>query len=142
MDNLTYKLMCEIGLDIENSYIIDQDFGALVHFNGRTLRYSEEKTDINLSRNDIFFDPLNNSRLMVMVFSYYLNKLHNTENRYFYIYYPIYNNKNGTGSVEVKSDSEIYRSNEYISESLRYIDLIFKMSGTDIDLSMYDTKRG
>lgn len=138
---LTEKLMQEIGLEIDSNHcIVDQDNGSRLQFNGKNLKYIED--GIRTGRNDLEFNPVENSKLMNHLFSYYTNKIHQEDGRYINIYYPVECAEN-KGFIELKDgDNNIMRSGEYYNDSLKYADLIFQLNGEeDVDLSEYDSKR-
>lgn len=138
MKNLVYKIMNEIGLDIDDqNRIYDQDTGNIINFNQKALVYNFHY-DINPGFNEILFDPINNRNIMVNLFSYYLKKLEVIENRYFMAFYQV-ENHNHKKAVEIKANvNEIIGSNYYANECLGYIELIFKLNNELLDLSSFD----
>lgn len=129
-------IMDEIGLEVSNTYIVDQDYGNLINFNGKNLRYFGGETEVELNRGDLIFD-VTNLKVISMLFAFYLNKLHNLEGRYFKIFYPVVE-KDGSGSLKVLSNEEEISSDTFYCEYLRYIDMILKISGSYIDIHKFD----
>lgn len=136
---LEYKLLSELGLGVDvNHYLIDQDYGTFVFFNGKHIKAKRNNVEPFVNRHEVYFDPIRNVKLMRNLFQYYISKIHSLENRYFSVFFPIYN-ENAPGALEIKNTTECYRSKCYNNESLRYIDLIFRISGDiDIDLTNLD----
>lgn len=141
MNELLYKLMNEVGLSVDDQYnLVDQDYGTVVFLNGKVIKAARNGLEPFVSRQEVYFNPIENVKLMRMLFQYYIKKLNVFDNKYFPLFYPISNDK-GMGGFEIKNDKEIYRSNYYNNECLRYIDLIFRMSGENVDLSSFDQVR-
>lgn len=140
-NELLFKLRSEIGLSIGQDFsILDQDYGTIVFLHGKTLKGGFNNQEPRITYNDIYFDPINNVKLMRTLFQYYVNKIRELENRYFSVFYPVFGD-NGLGSMVIKNETEVYKSRYYHNEALRYIDLIFKISGNDYDLSNFDQVR-
>lgn len=140
--DLEYNLLLELGLSVDSShYLMDQDYGTFVFFNGKHIKAKRNNIEPFVNKHEVYFDPIRNVKLMRNLFQYYINKIYNLDNRYFSVFFPIYN-KNGPGALEIKNATECYRSGNYNNESLRYIDLIFKISGEEhVDLSNFDIVR-
>lgn len=139
-DDLIYVLMNEIGLGIDaEHYVIDQDYGTRVFLNGKAIKAKLNGVEPMIRRNEVYFD-IDNIKFIRYLFQYYIVKLQKFDNRYFSVFYPV-NVNNGCGAIEIKNESEVYRSNIYHNECLRYIDLILKMSGginSNMDLKPLD----
>lgn len=140
LNNLTYQIMCEIGLEIDNEMrVVDQDFGNVIMFKGKSLKASNDPLrEPFIGRNDIFFDPVNNFKLMSGLFQYYIQKLSNLEGRYFNIFYPV-QLPSGKTYIEIKENMNPIRSGSYFNPCIAYIDLIFRLNGEEYDLSVYDS---
>lgn len=141
MNDLEYQLLLTIGLSVDTNHnIIDQDYGTIVYLNGKNIKAKRGSVEPFIRKTDIYFDPLNNMKLMRSLFQYFINKINDLDNRYFSVFFPVYGD-NGLVSVEIKSETESFKSDYFYNESLRYIDLIFKISGYDhINLKPYDFK--
>ena len=138
--NIPHKIFRTIGLDVDNSNkVIDQDTCRPIEFKGKSIKYtSDPNRNLLLAKNDILFDPINNSKLMSNLFSYYLTKLEENEGVTFNSYY-IKNGNEGRTALEVKNEDQKITSKFYNNDSMKYIDIILKLSGeSDIDLSEYD----
>ncbi len=141
INDLEYKLMMEIGLSVDNEHrLIDQDFGTFVFLNGKYIKAKLNGVEPFINRHTIYFDPVGNVKFMRHLFQYYMTKINKLDNKYFSVFYPIFNQENGTGCLEVKNENEYYKSEYYYNESLRYIDIIFRISGEVVDLRMFDSK--
>lgn len=139
MNELNIRIMKEIGLEInDHNYIIDQDNGTELMMNGKYLISERGKT--NVRDNSIIFDPKNNKKQMVNLFSYYTNKISEEDGVEISVFYPSIN-KDGSGSITLVDDNnDEIKSKNYYNDCLKYADLIFQLSGdTNVDLSEYDS---
>lgn len=136
----------EAGLELdENNHIIDQDTGMPIIIKDKMVKYNN--TNISrLTSNEIEFDPLNNPLLASEICANYINKLQE-EGELNILTYGISNKERNTpGRAICIADDKIY-SNEYILDSLKYIDLIATINDTDtnskesIVLKSYDLKQ-
>ena len=134
----TQIVMHEIGLDVDKyNNIVDQDNGQPLHFNGKVLKYNLSNRKIHMGRNDIEFDPIDNTKIMSHLFSYYLDKKNEEDGTYFPVYFPV-NKADGKSALEVRGNST-FKSKSYKNDSLKYVDLILRINGnTDIDLNDVD----
>jgi hypothetical protein len=142
MNELVYKLLQEIGIDIDgNNILVDQDTQMVIYFNGKKVKYRLDGSPIPIGKNDIYFDPINNVKLMNTLFLYYINKLQTLDGIYYNIFYPVaLQDGSGKGYIEIKGPNTIIRSGLYFNDCLKYIDLLFRLSGEQfVDLSMYDS---
>lgn len=143
MNNLVIKLMQEIGLDVNSlNNVVDQDYLTVLTYETKILKYSLDGVPFPINYfTSYYFNPLFDVKLMDYLFKYYLGKLDNLDERAFSIFYPV-NSKDGTGYIEIKeTNGNIYRSKSYRNICLRYIDLLFRISGEEkVDLSQYDIK--
>lgn len=141
INDLEYKLMIEMGFSVDQDHrLLDQDFGTFVFFNGRYIKAKLNGVEPFINKHTVYFDPVGNVKFMRQLFQYYMAKIQRVDNRYFSVFYPIFNQKNGSGCIEVKNENECYKSEYYYNESLRYIDIIFRISGEILDLSKFDFK--
>lgn len=141
MNELEYQLLLAIGLSVDvNHNLIDQDYGTIVYLNGKNIKAKRGSIEPFIRKTDVYFDPINNVKLMRTLFQYFINKINNLDNRYFSVFFPV-SKENGLISIEIKSELECFKSDYFYNESLRYIDLIFKISGYDyINIKQYDFK--
>lgn len=142
MNDLEYQLILAMGLSVDtNNNLIDQDYGTIVYLNGKNIKAKRGPVEPFIRKTDIYFDPVNNVKLMRSLFQYYINKITELDNRYFSVYFPVFGSENGLVAIEIKNERESYRSDYFFNESLRYIDLILKISGYDyINVKDYDFK--
>lgn len=130
-------LMREIGLDIDsNQCIIDQDTGIPLEYNGKKIVYEG-----NRSKTSVPFDPLNNTKMMSHLFSYYTEKVAEEDGRYFSAFYQV-NDSATKNHLEAKDESSglVIKSEPYVNDTLKYADLILKINGVEMDLSKKDKK--
>lgn len=132
--DLCDSLMREIGLDVDiNMCIIDQDTGIQLEYNGKKMVYQG-----NRSKTSVPFDPLNNTKMMSHLFSYYTEKVQAEDGRYFSIFYQV-KDSDTKSHLEIKEDNgNIIKSESYTNDTLKYADLIFKINGEEKDLSKED----
>ena len=138
--DISRKIFRAIGLDVDNANkIIDQDTCRPIEFKGKCIKYtSDPNKNLLLAKNDILFDPINNTKLMSNLFGYYLTKLEETENIAFDSYYVKAGN-GGRTALELKSESETITSKYYNNDSIKYMDMILRLNGeSNIDLNEYD----
>lgn len=141
MNKLERIVLDEIGLDIDNTDVIDQDYGSPVVLNGRVLRYFTEEDDNEnyfLTKSDTLFD-VKNPIVMKLLFGFYLDKILSFEGRYFKSF-DISINKNGSSQLNLRTDNEVISSDSYYEESLKFIDMILKLSGSNMTLHDFDCR--
>jgi hypothetical protein len=130
-------LMQEMGLEVKDNNIIDQDNGTQLKFKDRPIKFE------NARRDEVQFDPLTNPPMMNALFNYYLDKL-DGEGRYVSTYHKSVEDRGEKGYVELKENKEeetrTIRSGNYHSDSVKYADLILKLneSKDDLNLETYD----
>lgn len=137
--DLNKKIMLEIGLDQDdNMRLIDQDFGfELKAPDGRYFIAPNNRSNIN----SMEFNPAMNGAQAEYLFRYFGNKMALLdEYPRISTYFTQETNSNGMGYVEiVTEDNQRLRSENYVNESLRYLDIMMKMNGYDeVNLSEYD----
>ncbi|MGL5751123.1 MAG: hypothetical protein ACRCXT_11385 [Paraclostridium sp.] len=130
-------LLKEIGLAVDADHnIIDLDYGNQLFMHGKNIKVIVNGVIPVITQHDILFDPINNPKLMNLIFNYHIQKLQSMEGMYFSVFYPVYDEMKAR--LEIKGDEYTYSSKYYYNECLRYIDLIFQIRGDDIDLSVID----
>lgn len=78
--NMIYELLNELGLSVSSdNYIILQSGGPLT-FNGKYIRYSYDEKFIIDGREEIWFDPINNSELIKNLYNKYTVDHYTNEN--------------------------------------------------------------
>lgn len=139
INELEYKLLMEIGLDIDTEHrLVDQDFGTFVFFNGKHIKAKRNGIEPFINKHTVYFDPVGNVKFMRQLFQYYINKINQLDGVYFPVFFPIFNQENRTGCIEMKNEEGSFRSEYYHNETLRYIDMIFRISGEILDLRQFD----
>ena len=130
----------ELGLEIDqNNYIVDQDTGNLLMFKDKKIKYNTDMV-FRLNKDEISYDPLNNSRLMNHLFSYYASKLADEDSVYIGSYFNIPIKESDKSIMKVKTDTNIIKSEPYFNESVRIMDVICKINDSGTDVSKYDFK--
>lgn len=137
----------EAGLELnDNNHVIDQDTGLPIIIKGKSVKYNNGPVS-RLNNNEIEFDPLNNPLLANEICGKYIDKLQQ-EGELETVAYGISNKERNTnGRAICIGKSEKISSNEYILDSLKYIDLIASINNTDTDskntikLKSYDLKK-
>lgn len=140
--DLNRKIMFEVGLDqAEHRRLIDQDYGT--EYKAQDGRYYVGPNSQS-GVHSVEFNPALNSKQAESLFQYFGNKMADVEGSpaISTYYSQDVDKEKGTGYVEaVTEDNQRIRSDAYINESLRYIDIIMKMNGsTHVDLHEYDDK--
>ena len=124
---LTEKIMTNTGLDVGNNFILtDQDYDTILLFDNKYLKCSYNDEEPIIDNDDMYFDPTGNIKLMIFIFSYFINKYQHLTGNYVMSYCTIYNDKRET-ALDLKGSINI-TSNYYKSETLKYIDIIFRLS--------------
>lgn len=127
----------EIGLEVDaNGHIVDEESGNPITMKGKYLKYNYGPVK-RTSREEINYDPLNNPKLMNMLFCYYSNKLESEGSRGVDMYST---NLFGEDKVVLKAkvgDNTI-QSEPYLNESVRIMDVVLKMNDSTEDISVYD----
>jgi hypothetical protein len=135
--------MREIGLDLDNyGYVKDQDANYPLAYNGKYMKLRTEE-NARLSGNEVYFDPYHNSKQMLMLFSYFSNKIQSEDGRYISVIHTFPGGKIRSGiptSLSMTDNhNNVYKSKPYNNEAVKYADLICQLNGeTDVDLTVYD----
>lgn len=132
-------IMKEIGLEIgQYNRIVDPDTAIELSLKGQSI----VAPGAYCGHNTIEFDPYNNRKMMGQLFGYFANKIAGEYGVEILSFYNINENNTTKGKLECKlSDNSIITSKEYKRDSLKYLDIILQLNGTDcndIDLSEYD----
>ena len=136
----------EAGLELdEYNHVIDQDTGLPIKIKDKSVKYNNGPV-VRLMPGEIEFDPLNNPLLASELCTNYITKL-TIEGELNTISYGISNKERNTPGRAVCIADEKINSDEYILDSLKYIDLIAKLNNTptnskdSIILKSYDLKK-
>lgn len=137
---LNKKIMEEMGLDVVDKKVIDQDFGTFVQFKGKFLSAPQ----FNHMRGCINFDPYNSTILMNHLFGLFAKKYeYDTGNSIQFTYQKEYGNE-GSSLVVILSNQIQIESFVYKRNTLRYIDIIMKLNGDEhpeVFLKQFDIPR-
>lgn len=129
----------EIGLDVnEDNHIVDEETGMPILMKGKFLKYNHGPAK-RVTRDEINYDPLNNSKLMNMLFGYYSDKLESEGSRGIDMCASAIT-PNGKQVLKVKTGDDSIQSNPYYNESVRLMDVICKLNDSGEDVSKYDFK--
>lgn len=128
-DPINKIIMREIGLGVDNSQkVIDQDTREILNFKEKNIKYSSQG-DINITKNDILFDPTETKNLINSLFNHFTKKIESEEGTYVSLYYDIPSPKGI--ALEAVVDGEKLTSAFYKNDTLRYLDIIMQINGAD-----------
>ena len=138
-----YDIMCEIGLEVVDGIVTDQDTRQMIR-NPETGKYMIVKLENTYVDYRYYeeFNPYYNFRQLKVLVSYYLNKIAIEEDRYFATV--------GTDSKDDQiclvaiSETEEVRTRYFDKDKgyLAYIDLLYCLSGNfDEDMEIYTKDR-
>ena len=138
-DPINKIIMQEIGLGVDNHQkVMDQDTRETLKFKDKNIKYSSQNNVI-ITKNDIPFDPYETRNLMSSLFDHFTEKMNEEEDVYVSMYYDIPGDK-GT-ALEAVVNGEKIKSDYYTNDSLRYLDLIMQINGSDKTvLRQYDSE--
>lgn len=140
---IAYAIMQEVGLDVDKyNHLVDQDTNTTLKFDGKFITSPGSST----TRSGMEFNPMGNVKMASHIFGYYADKLEQEDDgtKVNISYSVDTDEKTGKGYLEVRDeDNNSLRSKEYCNDSLRYADMIFRLSGEndDIDFSAYDAPK-
>lgn len=137
--DLNIRIMQEAGLEEGDCHeVVDQDTGSYFSFRNKRII----TPDAPSRRDGIHFDPVNNVKMMSMVFSYAATKLAEEEGiNPAMCFYPVEGDPvKGTKRMVVVSEDNVRReSKPYVNDALCYADLLLQINGEgEVDLSEYD----
>ena len=129
----------EIGLDIDqDNHIIDEESGMPIMMKGKFLKYNYGPVK-RTTREEINYDPLNNPKLMNLLFGYYSSKLEAEGNSGIDIYASSIASEDKQ-VLKVKTGGDTLGSAPYHSESVRIMDIICQINESGEDVSEFDFK--
>lgn len=139
-NSLNKDIITEIGVDLNNKLLIDQDTQEPLIFNGKKLVLVDEES--KLEKGETPFDPINNRKLMTSLLSYNNAKLVEEGSAApISIFYQLDPDKDGKSAIEVRDEeNNKFTSRLYYNDSLKVADILFKMNNDDRDLTSYDEK--
>lgn len=142
MYEMYFQLFTEIGLGINpQQYLFDQDTGIVIRFKDKYIKATINPGEVIYSgKTDIVFEPAKNYQLMVSLFGYYMDKeINSGESNIHYIAQFIEDDKTREKQrVVVRTATGDITSEFYRNIYLGYIEIIFNLSGHNIDLSNFD----
>lgn len=142
--DLFYDLFIELGYGVTpDQYLYDQDTDMPIKYMDKFIKASVDNTPVYAGKNDIVFDPAKNYNLIACIFGNFLDKCVNSEDGDIlggYIANYIEDNETRDKQRVVVKTKErgLIESNFYYNIYLAYIDCIFKVTGTIVDLSNFD----
>ena len=132
---LVNKIFESLGFDlsIETGILMDQDYMKPVYIYDKILLY---RPDLSCTdrRKEIIFNP-SDKRQLKMIFNFYLKKIKMFDDRETTMFFDFLDENKNTHTCIAFGDGERICSDSYYNESLRYIDLIFKIAG---QFNMYE----
>lgn len=135
--DLIFDLLRQVGLcSDKHSFLVDEDYSTNVMMLGpKMVKYSYNNyVKIDRSK-EVFYNPIENVKLMLNTFSFYMGKL-SEDDKYFNVYYV--DKVDETYSVVLEGDTGKYRTRFYNNLSLAYIEMIYLLNGHDQDLTSLD----
>ena len=139
------KVLRALGFDVlSNGYIIDQDSMRKVSFKRKYLKYSSTG-EVAMHHNDLEFDPVNNIRLMIELFSIFLKKEEEENGLYIEIYYtkPVDPDKTMIEAhvPNPMGSTDLIRSEPFKLQTLCYIEFIYGIAGIQDPISLQELNR-
>lgn len=141
LQELNNLVLREIGLDLDHQYnIVDQDTGIQLQINGKLIKYyfgTEVNPDSNVN-GDKILDAVRDSYLMNFLVAYYIEKVkEENPDLYIYSYHSINDKYYPRTALEFKGSLNT-RTRFYYNDCLKFIEGLFRLTGSDIDLTEYD----
>lgn len=124
---LDRKIMEEIGLEVNNGKIMDQDYGAYIQFKGKQVLAPGAYP----SKNYVVFDPYNSTTLMIHLFDLFCKKYEYDTGVSIGYTYQTECGVNGSSITAVMSNQKSYTSAVYKRDTLRYMDIILQLNGDE-----------
>lgn len=143
--DLTYNLLTEIGLNIRNGYIFDQDntSGEPLQFQGRMIKATVDRNiPCYAGQGEITFDILDNVRLVTTLLGYCIDKetaLNGFSCLSHFIEELPTDDIIRPTALSIKMPDYSTRSTKYYyNKCLKYIHAIFLIYEDNVDLSNFD----
>ena len=142
LGELTYNLLNTIGLSINSSgYVYDQDTKIVIQDAGRVIKASvDDNLPCYAGQGEVVLDVLGNIRLMTTLFGYAMDKA--TAYNEFSSISQYIEDLPGTKSTALcikMTDGSVRQSRFYNNKCLKYVDAIFAIDDTMVDLSNFDS---
>lgn len=142
---LFYNFFLELGVFVnQQGYLQDSDTNIVLRYNDKFIKASlNPNIPIYPGKTDIAFDPAHNFKLISSLLGYYIDKREASEDPIDYGSQGIFDIRDENGiqyhQVFVKTSKGVsYSSKYYHNVYLGFIDCIFKLSGSNVDLSNLD----
>lgn len=147
IDQLTYDIINELGLIIgPDGLLYDQETRNIININGKNIKctFDSVNNPVYVSDFNIVFDPINNIKLMTILFDMYL-KNENEAGNFYCISYSIEEiEKKGPSYIRATLDNgngmSFFEGKPYNNRCLSICDIILKFSGVDANLYMMDMR--
>ena len=142
IEELFSDLFMEIGLAVKNNYVYLQG-GDFLKCGDKFIKVSLDGSPVYPGRNDIMFDPATNYALISFLFGFYLDCCQDSDDGDLlqgYIAHYVFDDETRTKQqvvVKTAGRGEI-ASKFYYNVYIGYIECIFLISGSEIDLSNFD----
>lgn len=130
----------EVGLDIDRYYnVVDQDTGIQLQINGKLIKYYfGSEMGSYLTSDEKILDVGHDPYLMNFLVSYYIEKIkEEDEDLYIFSYHSIYDKIINKSALEFKGSINL-KTRFYTMDALKFIEGLFRLTGSDIDLTEYD----
>lgn len=136
-------LIMALGFSVDSTGIVrDQDTMNNIIVLYKNLKYTTNPSQVQLHRNDILFDMVNNYKLASTMFDAYLSKLEKEQNIYILNYYFDINSQNLTNACRITLPDSIIKSQWYHNPMLGAIECILYFAYGDMcKISVDDLKR-
>lgn len=132
---ITRELLLTVGFFVNDTgYIINQDTGAIFEYNGRYLRTTLFGNSM-LHHGDTEFDIFN-TKMIVGLFNFVVNRSTSEDGIYYRMYHDdkLQEGDNIKSSLIVGSSEGELRSNYYINDSYKYIDIIYQICNQELQI--------
>ena len=144
LQELYYNLFFELGVFVnESGYIQDSDTNIQLKFRDMYIKVSlNDMNEAYAGKTEILFDPPHNFALASNLMGFYIDKREHSDNPVNYLSQGIVDRMFPDDimrhQVFVKTGNGEYESNFYRNSYLCFIDCIFRMGGSVVDLSNLD----
>lgn len=133
---LNRLIMQEIGLAVDNRQkVYDQDTGP-IQYKEKNLKFAGENSVI-ISNKDMPFNPAENPFVMASLFDHYGKKIEEEEGISISRFCEVQDNT-GKSALDITTNNGTFRTNFYNNDSLKYVDAIQYLNGSDPNLNEYD----
>lgn len=125
-------------IDSNTCNVLDEETFESVVLNGKNMRYSPDGKSHALYHSDAIFNPIENRKQAGDLFKLFLSKEEEENGFYCKTFYDKRDKEDEQkASIEMRTDEGIFQSDYYYNESLRYIDLMMKISNYDSNIDLH-----